>query len=217
MNKQMKKLSLLLLLVVTGLPVLLASGCSSRFIPGQVAVQHEDVQCIAILPTVVAPDIRLEIKDRTRLEQGAALIDQIMAEDLVGREQIRQVSPMAQIEVAVGHDRLAELRQLAESVGCDAVLQTEIRRYEQRDGSDYSVNTPASSAFEMRLVQAATGKTLWHSSVDETQDSVLGNLFSLNKALMRGFKWVTVEELTAQAVRKTLRGSPYLQESDGVP
>ena len=100
---------------------------------------------------------------------------------------------------------------MAAGAGCDAVLQIELRRYQDRDGGDYSVKSPASVAFDLRLVHAASGKVLWFVAVDETQESLLDNVFSLNKAVRRGFQWLTVDELADQAMTDALARCSYLQ------
>ena len=192
-------------------------GCSWGAGVEPLAAGLVPVRCIAVLPVVIAPDVQVDKREQALLAQGAELIDQALAENLAGRQQVRRISAVQLADISAGTNHLAGLRQLATAVGCDAVLETEIRRYQQRDGGAYSINSPASVAFDLRLIQAATGKAIWFASVDETQDSVLNNLFSWNKAQSRGFKWVTVEELVRQGVRDALVDCPYLQESGLTP
>ena len=52
---------------------------------------------------------------------------------------------------------------------------------------------------------------LWTADFRETQESLLDNILTYNKAQSRGFKWVTVEQLVEQGVKDRLATCPYLK------
>ena len=62
----------------------------------------------------------------------------------------------------------------------------------------------------MRLVNTRDGGVLWQSMFKETQQSLMSNLMSFDKAESRGFKWITVEELVRQGINEKIEECPYL-------
>ncbi|BCL61137.1 hypothetical protein DGMP_18300 [Desulfomarina profundi] len=63
----------------------------------------------------------------------------------------------------------------------------------------------------MVLRHVKTGAVLWSADFKETQESLLSNILSFNKAQSRGFKWISVEELLEQGIRERLAQCPYLK------
>ncbi|MBU3984426.1 MAG: hypothetical protein KJ985_13395 [Proteobacteria bacterium] len=108
--------------------------------------------------------------------------------------------------------RVAQMKALGAKLDSNAVLDITVTRFHERDGSDLSVNSPASAAFQMVLTHVDSGMVLWAASFDETQEALSSNLLSLGKARNRGFKWITVEELVSQGVKERLADCPYLQQ-----
>ena len=82
----------------------------------------------------------------------------------------------------------------------------------ERDGGDYSVNQPASVSFKYQLIHVPTGTTLCLGVFDETQQTLLSNLFSFSKASSRGFKWVKAEQLAREGLHEKLNDCRYLAE-----
>jgi hypothetical protein len=146
------------------------------------------------------------------LQEGAAYVDTVVLEELRA-SKVDTVIETAQLRLeleGIQGGRLGALREIAAESQCNFVLMTVLTEFQQRQGGEYAVDAPASAAFEMRLFDAETGKTLWMASFNETQVSLLSNLFSFNKAQKRGFKWITVEELVTQGLIEKLQECPYL-------
>ena len=87
-----------------------------------------------------------------------------------------------------------------------------VHRYRQRQGGDLAADSPASASFEIRLIDARTKAVLWSADFDETQESLLSNILTFNKAQSRGFKWVTVETLISQGLQERLADCPFLKK-----
>ena len=79
--------------------------------------------------------------------------------------------------------------------GYACVLLGRVERYEERIGSDWSVNRPASVAFRLLLMETSTGRVVWKGSFDETQQPLSENLLTLKTFLRRKARWVTAEDL----------------------
>ena len=152
--------------------------------------------------------------DSDSLRKGAGFIDLTMADIMKDFGNVRVLSA-SQIESLMDEDNRDNsadvLGHLGKILHCDAVLLTTVHRYRQRVGSELAIESPASASFQMRLVDVKTRAVLWSADFDETQESLLSNILSFNKAQSRGFKWVTVENLVAQGLKERLAGCPFLK------
>jgi hypothetical protein len=77
-----------------------------------------------------------------------------------------------------------------------------IYRYEERQGGNYAVDKPASVGFHMHFVNRGTVKRVF--VCEEDQQALMDNLFSIGKFMSRGGKWVTVERLSSDCIKKGL-------------
>ena len=149
-----------------------------------------------------------------QLETGATTLNAMLQEMLADRQGLqfltenRKESMLADFN---GNPQ-ATARYLGQQLGVDAVLVTLLSRYSERDGGEYSVNDPASVSFKTQLIHVATGKTLCLGVFEETQQALLSNLFSFAKASSRGFKWITVEQLSREGLREKLNDCRYTAE-----
>ena len=98
----------------------------------------------------------------------------------------------------------AQARALGKAVGATAVLCGTVTRYRQREGSAFGVTRPASVAFDLQLVSAASGTVLWSGSFDETQEPLSSNLLNWWQFWEAGPRWMTVEELAHLGVERLL-------------
>jgi len=102
-----------------------------------------------------------------------------------------------------------ELLQAAgRSAGADVVMVGYIYRYQERIGSRISVDTPASVAFGLHLIDVKTGRQLWRGYVDETQRTLSENLFNINKFIKRKASWITADEMATSGLKEILQTLP---------
>lgn len=196
---------------------ILLSSCSNFMDDGtrKVQVPLEPVRCIVVLPagTTVGKNDTVTFNSARELERGAKLATEIMARELSGNPKVRvltanQVSNLVS-EVSGGLS--GTVTALGKKLNCDAVLTTTIARFKQREGGEYASESPASVRFNMVLRHVKSGAVLWSADFKETQESLLSNILSFNKAQSRGFKWITVEELLEQGIKERLAQCPYLK------
>ena len=204
------KISLSLLLLVFTL-----SSCAKDTRKQDVPVPVQPLSCIAVVPasTSVDKDDTVRYEEARLLEQGAAHARSYIAEELAGNDKVRWIT-QAQISSAlneVSGGMPGIIKALGEKVNCEGVLITTVRRFVQRDGTELAVDTPASADFKMVLRHAPTGAMLWSADFQETQEPLMKNIFSYNKAQKRGFHWVTAEELLEQGIKQRLDDCPYLK------
>lgn len=99
-----------------------------------------------------------------------------------------------------------------EKLACQSALQVTLERYRERLGDEYSATDPASLAFSFRLVNIADGKVSCFGQFDETQQPVSDNVLAIGQAFKRGFKWITIADLTREALKHKFSACPSLNE-----
>ncbi len=175
-----------------------------------------EFNCIAVLPTTVpvTSSGTLTTAQKKNLKDGATFLDSVLSEELTSCEQF-EILTENQLD-AILHDpwggKLQQVLSVGQATGCGAVLETSISRYRQRVGGTMSVETPAAVAFSMQMIDVEKGMVLWTTSFNESQKALLENIFSYSKAESRGFKWLTVEELSRDGMKSRLSTLPYIQE-----
>lgn len=168
--------------------------------------------CIAVLPVEPATvdATTLGIRNSQDLKSGAQFTTTVLAAELSDHDKVKMVSVQPLDNSITSSERFNYMSRIAKETGCDGILATTLYDYKQRDGGEYGANVPASAAFEMRLIEVNQGRSLWYAEFAETQQPLMSNLLSFNKARKRGFKWITVEELVKQGVADKLDQCPYL-------
>lgn len=206
------------LLVFCCCAVFLLSSCSSTPETSgglQTRAPLVPLSCIAVLPagTSVDKDETISYEEAQSLEKGAALATTVIGETLAGNETVRIITSnqLSELVPGISGGVSGTVAALGEKMNCDAVLITTVRKFRQREGGDYSVESPASADVRMVLRHAANYNVLWAADYRETQESFLKNIFSYSKMQKRGFKWITVEDLLEQGIKDRLAECPYLQ------
>lgn len=170
---------------------------------------------IVVMPSVVTKEaLSMARKDASTRDSVVVFVDGVMSAELGKNDKVHMVTEGqldALLTDAAG-DRLSQMKALGAKLDSNAVLDVTVTRFHERDGSDLSVNSPASAAFELVLTHVESGKVLWAASFDETQEALSSNLLSLGKVKSRGFKWITVEDLVRQGLKERLADCPYLQK-----
>jgi hypothetical protein len=95
----------------------------------------------------------------------------------------------------------------------DAVLAGFLYRFQERIGTEYSVDSPASVAFDIHLIRVTDGRVVWSGHFDETQQPLSNNLFRLGTFLQRKAKWVTAKEMAISALEDMLKTFPRLKKT----
>jgi hypothetical protein len=83
-------------------------------------------------------------------------------------------------------------------------------RFRERIGESYSVEQPASVAFEVHLIRVEDGELVWRGAFDRTQGSLMENLLQISYFFREKGRWVTAEELAAEGVKEILKSFPGL-------
>jgi len=105
---------------------------------------------------------------------------------------------------------LEMLQSVGKAFEADAVLTGCIYRWQERVGSDYSAERPASVSFDLVLVRPSNGAILWRSHFDKTQKSLLEDLFDYDTYVKSSGKWLTAEKLADIGLEKLIMEMPGL-------
>jgi hypothetical protein len=100
-------------------------------------------------------------------------------------------------------DPLRLMKTLGLQMRADYVLWGHLFRYQERVGTAYGVEKPASVAFDLHLLKVKDGKLVWRAHWDQTQKTLTENLLE-----QRNLRWVTAEELSLQGLKKILKDFP---------
>jgi hypothetical protein len=98
--------------------------------------------------------------------------------------------------------------EFGERLGADAVVVGEILRIEEREGTNYSVKSPASVAFRLKMVRVRDGMELYRASYDETQKPLSEEPQRLFKWSKVRFYWQTAEQLVRSGMREVAESFP---------
>jgi hypothetical protein len=86
--------------------------------------------------------------------------------------------------------------RVGKTLSAEAVLGGHVYRWREREGTDYSVNRPASVALDLYLISTGDGMIWWKARFDKTQVSLSENLFDLKTFIKAKGRWMTAEELS---------------------
>ncbi len=183
-------------------------GKSENFTSNQ---EITPLSCVVILPVQIHEGDTAGLETLDNLQAGAEFLDLTMKKELE-KSKVSKIIESDQLQppiTEISGGKIGTIKEIGVRAQCDSVLVTSLNTYRQRQGGSYAVDAPASVAFEMQLFEASTGRGLWGATFSETQTSLMSNLFSFGKAVSRGFKWVTVEQLAEQGMQEKIIECPY--------
>ena len=207
----MKKLSTIVISLIAVLPFVLSSSCAkfSQEKKGQDIV----IQTIGVLPTQPASiDVNPgDVKTKEQLEAGSQIIDTLLTDYFRDHKNVHFISQseLQSLQAVQTGNSLYVAREAGRQLGFDAILLTEISRYQTRTGTAYAVETPASVAFSLKLLAVANSQVIWSGDFDQTQQPLFENILQ-SRSTGSGFRWLTAPELAQAGLTKKLNSCSYL-------
>jgi len=157
--------------------------CGKVFTTGEVAKNVADI---------LTENLFILLKDRKNIELIPSNQAQgVMSKLLAGSKKTLQERDL-QLEIG-------------RALNADAIFVGYIYRFRERVGSKYSVDLPASVAFDIHLIRVEDGRVLWSAHLDETQQPLSDDLFQLNLFLRRKAKWITAKEMAISGLEDMLK------------
>lgn len=100
------------------------------------------------------------------------------------------------------------LRDVGSELGVEGVVVGYLYRFRERKGVAYTVEQPASVAFDIHLLRVSDGALVWRGIFDKTQSSLMEDLFQFSSFYRGKGRWVTAEELTEEGIEQVLKTFP---------
>jgi len=97
------------------------------------------------------------------------------------------------------------LVRIGQKLGANWVVAGGIYRFKERVGGTMSVESAASVAFDIALIDVANGRLLWTGHFDETQKPLSENILNFGSFVKRQGKWVSADELTRFAMEEMFK------------
>jgi len=102
--------------------------------------------------------------------------------------------------------------QLGKTLDMDFIFIGILFRFEERIGSHFGAEKPASVGFDVHLIRLKDEKMVWTGKFDETQRSLSENLLKIGSFVRRKASWLTAEELSSVGMDEMLMKLPGLKE-----
>ena len=102
----------------------------------------------------------------------------------------------------------SEVKKITEKgrlLGADTIIIGHIYRFKERVGTIYSVESPASVAFDLHFISVPDGNVFWAGHMDETQRPLSENLFEIGSFIKRKGEWIAAEDLAISGLESMLR------------
>lgn len=217
----------LILLLILGFFLVFFSGCASGQ-PTQKPTEPIQMGTVLVMPfqnlhQTCGIDISFRcpfigaIYEINMANEGAAeFLTENLFSRLQGRKDLNLIEPQqalgarsAVLAKSIGELPEKELiLETARTAGADSIIVGRIFRYRERVGTAYSVDTPASVAFDILLIRVSDGQLLWVGRFNETQKSLFENLFWLSKFISRSARWLTADELANSGLAEVMESFP---------
>lgn len=204
---------------------LLSAACSPRIVASEPASSPESMKNVLVLPFKdisalygVENNLRCPVCGKVFLtgnvEEGS---DVVLTKHLISllksHTDLKIMYPgesrMLSNGFNAGNENMpSEVKKIAENgrlLGADTVIIGHIYRFRERAGTSYSVESPASVAFDLHIISVTDGRVVWTGHVDETQRSLSENLFEIGSFIKRKGEWVVAEDLATSGLESMLR------------
>ena len=155
-----------------------------------------------------------------KIEKGAEkIVQEIFINKLHDFNQLKVLPPE---KVMAVHNRVVAesfkkplvdvLTKVGAELQADIIVVGYVYRYTERVGYDFSVEHPASVAFEIRLLNVKDGSTIWHGVFDKTQKSLMEDIFQASSFFKGGAKWLTASQLAKLGIDKIFETFPSFEQ-----
>jgi hypothetical protein len=100
-------------------------------------------------------------------------------------------------------------RELGKRINADYIFLGTVWRYIERKGSPLAIESPASVAFAVYLVEVTSGQLLWTETFSETQVSLSENVLQAKEFFDRGGRWLAADELARFGMKEVFKRFPF--------
>jgi len=108
-------------------------------------------------------------------------------------------------------DQLVLMKAIGIRMKADYVLWGTVFHYQERKGTAYGVQQPASIALDLHLLKVQDGSLIWKAQWTQTQKSLSENLLEMKSFIKNKMRWVTVKELSSRGLMEMLKDFPSVE------
>ncbi len=199
-------------------PVPVAGPVAESFNPTRIAVlpftnmsalygEGQSVRCPLCGTMMVTGPVR-DGAVRFLTEELSQLVRKKMKAGVIPPERAKGVYTTLLNEEGLLFPEVGVVAKTGRRLGADAVVVGNIYRFRERVGSDYGAERPASVAFTLAMVRVEDSSVIWSTVFDETQHSLMENLFNIGTFFKRGGKWLTAEQLARYGLQEIVDELP---------
>ena len=135
------------------------------------------------------------------------LADQIKGYELVSPGQA-EGAYQTQLAKKINQNPLVLMKAIGQELKVDGVIWGGVFRYQNRKGTSYGVQEPASVSLDLHLLRVSDGAIVWKAQWTKSQKSLSEDLFQLGEVAKRGLRWLTAEELAKAGLAEMIKGFP---------
>jgi hypothetical protein len=147
------------------------------------------------VPAYAAEKVTQLVWSRLRNRQGIVVLSPTESAKAAVRSSVEAAKPSPELEAA----------DLARKLRADAALIGQVLVYQERSGSRWGANPPATVGFELKAV-ASDGQVLWVGNYYERQKPMTQDFVGF---VQHGGVFVTAEELAQYGADKVLKTFPF--------
>lgn len=194
--------------------LLLLSSCSAKTTGAPEEIKP--IQSLLLMPVGITTEGSTDrtAEDNKQLEKGQATLNQLLDDYFKAKTAVIHATENMEESRQHGYERNRAQSALAmcRSLEKDAVLIVTLQHFKEREGSDYSIISPASVMFDYKLILAESGQAVCAGVFRETQKPVLENVLEIFQRARRGLKWVTADVLLKEGLEQKLETCQYIKQ-----
>lgn len=99
--------------------------------------------------------------------------------------------------------------RVGKALSAGAMIVGTVWKYRDRSGGTRAVESPASVAFAVHLVDVESGSVVWSKDFAETQRSLFENILQAQSFFDKGGRWLSADELARFGVNEIFKTFPY--------
>ncbi len=158
--------------------------------------------CDPSMCNIVKPEVLLKLNQALAAELEAG------GRSYVPRSVVRGCQETSKVEDLPGSPQAQALQYwlgVGSCAGVDYLLVPQLMFYRERAGGDWGVSEPASVIMYVFLLDVKNQGIARRFSFDETQAALSDNLLDAGTFFKRGGKWITAEQMAAEAIKEAVR------------
>lgn len=214
--------SVLMAGIITGVPVLPSAGAAEK------EPSFFTIQRLGVMPffkgsygsdigaSLTCPVCELTFDPGNLTPDCDRVLTELVQDDLEIRYGDKLV-PLREVKKAYRETPKDEFKdtpivlaqRVGKALGANAMVVGTVWKYRERMGGTRAVETPASVAFAVYLIDVEKGNIVWYKDFAETQRSLFENILKAPSFFDQGGKWLTADELARLGVKEVFKTFPY--------